>query len=160
MKTASPFHLVSESGILSVDRYHSSFLPGLGITEFHKFDLFPSARKVPVFPGTDKAFSIGPIKVNDETWFYINVGFSRGVLIIIGIGWGKLRHGFYELTAPEFAEQLQSYKAWLEAEIGPSMPSEEPVVYRNQLPWGRVEASSDARTKLPGISIRFHGCAE
>jgi hypothetical protein len=155
MKITSPFHLAPDTGNLSVDHYESTFSPGLRMAEFQRFDLFSIATKVPPFPRTDEAFQVGPVKVADGTWFYVNVGFSHGVLRLVGFGWGKLRDGFYELTTSEFAEQLHSYKAWLETEIGPSLPCDRHVIYQNQLPWGSVEASSDARTKLPGIGMRF-----
>ena len=155
MNIVSPFHLLSDAGHLSVDNYRLVISPGLTIAQFKHSDLFRAGAKTSRFPNTDEAFTIGPIRLPNGIWFYLNLGFSQGVIAVIGSGWGKVRDGFYEATASEFNEQLQGYKAWLESGLGPSLPCKGDVVYRSELPWGSVEASSDMRSKLPGIGMRF-----
>jgi hypothetical protein len=61
-----------------------------------------------------------------------------------------------ELTKPEFQEQLFAFQKWLESVLGPSLPCRTPrQVYYKEFEWGTVEAVSDPRTELPGISIQF-----
>ncbi len=78
------------------------------------------------------------------------------MLASLGFGWGMIReYGFHELTVPEFREQLHSYSVWLKSVLGPSLPCVSGQAYRQELPWGKIEASTDWRTELAGIGVHF-----
>jgi len=157
MEIPSPFLLVTDSGQLSLDGFRTSFRPQLSVFEFEKSDLFPLAIKVTSKDSEyDLLFQIKSIALRDGRWAYLHAGFRSGMLVRLGFGWGMLRdYGFHELTVPEFQQQLHSYTAWLESVLGPSLPCASGQAYRQELPWGKVEASTDMRTELAGIGIRF-----
>ena len=157
LETPIPFSLSPDTGALSIPEYEATFSSGMSLQDFEILDgRFQSVVKSQPYTGTDLAFAIKPEKLANGTWFYVNLGFSKGALRILGFGWGKLRGGFYELTKPEFQEQLRAFQIWLESVLGPSLPCNNPRrVYRKQLTWGMVEAVSDPRTELPGIGIQF-----
>lgn len=157
MEIPSPFLLAADTGELSLDGFQTRFGPQLSVAEFERADLFPEAVKLASeYPHYDPVFQIKSITFKDGRWAYLNAAFRDGMLARLGFGWGMVReYGFHELTVAEFQEQLKSYSAWLESALGPSLPCIAGEAYRQQLPWGKIEASTDWRTRLPGIGVRF-----
>ena len=157
MEIPSPFLLAPDTGQLSLDGFQTSFGPQLSVSEFEKSDLFPLAIKLASeYPHYDPVFQMKSITLQDGRWAYLHTGFRESMLVRLGFGWGMVReYGFHELTVPEFREQLHGYSAWLESVLGPSLRCVSGQAYRQELPWGKIEASTDWRTELAGIGIRF-----
>lgn len=129
----------------------------MSVSEFEKSDLFPLAAKlVSEHPIENVIFQIKSITLQGGRWAYLNASFRESKLVRLGFGWGMIReYGFHELTVPEFEEQLRSYSDWLRSALGPSLRCISGQTYRQQLPWGDIDASTDWRTQLAGIGIRF-----
>ncbi|WP_109486640.1 hypothetical protein [Occallatibacter savannae] len=158
MEISCPFLLVPDNGELSLDGFQARFGPQMTVSDFEVSDLNSLAVKAgSEYPYYDPVFQIKNVTLHDGRWAYLHASFKDNLLVRLGFGWGMVReYGFHETTSHEFREQLQSYCAWLESMLGSSLPCIGDLKYRRALPWGKVEASIDARTGLAGSAFSSH----
>jgi hypothetical protein len=157
MEIPCPFLLTADSGELSLDGFQARFGPQMTVSDFEVSDLNSLAVKVgSEYPYYHPVFQIKNVTLQDGRWAYLHASFKENLLVRLGFGWGMVReYGFHETTSHEFQEQLHSYCTWLESMFGSSLLCVGDQRYRKGLPWGKVEASVDARTGLAGIGILF-----
>lgn len=155
MEIPSPFWFAPDIGELKLIGHEVRLSPRLNLVDFQNSDLFPLVAGAGKRPEHTSEYQIPHLRLEDGRWVYLNIGFKDAALAYVGFGWGMLRNGFIELTVHEFREQLHSYRSWLESALGPTESCAGRVVYRKVFAWGEVASSSDWRTELPGILVRF-----